>query len=303
MRDATPAGPARPDASHTPGTEAEDAITVAPEGEENGVGTQRRIRKPSAKARENGMVQDPLDAALLLGKQNGSAARGATTNDMQTKILNTILEAWTRQEKHNKALQAELGRIKDELQAVKEECQAAKEECQEIKNELHRTQQQVGDGIAALASGQGSPRPSYADIARTPPTSQPSGIRTLSSANTTPSTFTDSLFCTVDTSRVEEGEKNNVQVADIREAIEKEIRTREGMGRWRCTAVVKEARNPDRIRVVCRDEGEVQLVKEAAQKITVPGVRVLRDQLYPVKVDNANRTAVLDADGNILPGV
>jgi len=122
MRDATPAGPARPDASHTPGTKAEDAITVAPEGEENGVGTQRRIRKPSAKARENGIVQDPLDTALLLGKQNRSAARSATTNDMQTKILNTILEAWTRQEKHNKALQAELGRIKDKLQAVKEEC-------------------------------------------------------------------------------------------------------------------------------------------------------------------------------------
>jgi hypothetical protein len=30
---------------------------------------------------------------------------------------------------------------------------------------------------------------------------------------------------------------------------------------------------------------------------------VLRDQLYPVKRDNANRTAVLDMDGNILPGV
>ncbi|KJZ69644.1 hypothetical protein HIM_10960 [Hirsutella minnesotensis 3608] len=28
----------------------------------------------------------------------------------------------------------------------------------------------------------------------------------------------------------------------------------------------------------------------------------MRDQLYPVRVDNANRTAVLDAEGNILPG-
>ena len=55
--------------------------------------------------------------------------------------------------------------------------------------------------------------------------------------------------------------------------------------------------------MVYRDEGEVQLVKEAAQKITVPRVRVLRDQLYPVNVDNANRTAVLDTDGNILPGL
>jgi len=92
-------------------------------------------------------------------------------------------------------------------------------------------------------------------------------------------------------------------VAYIREAIEKEIQTREDIGRWRYTAVVKEARNPDQIRIIYRDKGEVQLVKEAAQKITIPRVRVLRDQLYPVKVDNANRTTVLDTDGNILPGV
>jgi hypothetical protein len=55
--------------------------------------------------------------------------------------------------------------------------------------------------------------------------------------------------------------------------------------------------------VICRDESETQLVKEVAQKISVPGVRVLRDQLYPVRIDNANRTAVLDANRNLLPGV
>ncbi|EED11596.1 hypothetical protein TSTA_107870 [Talaromyces stipitatus ATCC 10500] len=43
-------------------------------------------------------------------------------------------------------------------------------------------------------------------------------------------------------------------------------------------------------------------VKEAAQKLNIPGWRVLRDQLYPVKIDNANRTAILDIDGNVLPG-
>lgn len=31
-------------------------------------------------------------------------------------------------------------------------------------------------------------------------------------------------------------------------------------------------------------------------------MRILRDQLYPVKINNTNRTAVLDAEGNILPG-
>jgi hypothetical protein len=29
---------------------------------------------------------------------------------------------------------------------------------------------------------------------------------------------------------------------------------------------------------------------------------VLRDQLYPVKADNANRIAILDQDGKVLPG-
>ncbi len=33
----------------------------------------------------------------------------------QTRILNIILEAWTKQETHNKAMEAELGRIKNEL--------------------------------------------------------------------------------------------------------------------------------------------------------------------------------------------
>jgi hypothetical protein len=101
---------------------------------------------------------------------------------------------------------------------------------------------------------------------------------------------------------VEEKEKGKVQVADIRKAIEAEIQTHENQRNWRCAAVVKEARKPDRIRVICRDESEVARVKAAAQKITVPGVRVLRDQLYPVRIDNANRTAVLDTEGNILPG-
>ncbi len=50
----------------------------------------------------------------------------------------------------------------------------------------------------------------------------------------------------------------------------------------------------DRIKVVYTDEAELQRIKEAAQKTMAPGARVLRDQLYPVKVDNANRTAILD---------
>ncbi|KAM4061930.1 hypothetical protein HRG_013448 [Hirsutella rhossiliensis] len=80
-------------------------------------------------------------------------------------------------------------------------------------------------------------------------------------------TASDPLHCTIDTSR----------------AIETEMRAMNGQETW-------------------RDEAELQMVKEAAQKTAVEGSRVMRDQLYPVRVDNANRTAILDAEGNVLPG-
>lgn len=58
----------------------------------------------------------------------------------------------------------------------------------------------------------------------------------------------------------------------------------------------------ERVKVICRDEAELQRVKEAAQKTAVVGARVMRGQLYAVKVDNVNRMAVLDGEGNVLPG-
>ena len=114
-----------------------------------------------------------------------------------------------------------------------------------------------------------------------------------------PSTITDTLYCTVDTSRVEEENMNEAQPGVIRQAIENGMRTTEGHESWRCAAVIKDPRNPARIRITCRNEAELQYVKETAQKTLVPSVRVLRDQLYPVKIDNANRTAVLNQEGKI----
>jgi hypothetical protein len=66
--------------------------------------------------------------------------------------------------------------------------------------------------------------------------------------------------------------------------------------------VVRDIRNADRIKVIYRDEAEMQLIKQTAQKTAIKGARVLRDQLFPVKVDGANRTAVLDSNDDILSG-
>ena len=128
--------------------------------------------------------------------------------------------------------------------------------------------------------------PSYADVARTPPSSQPSNLMSLPSTNTTPSTMTDTLYYTVDTSRVEEEDKSKAQPGAMWQAIE---RTAEGHESWRCVAVIRDPRNTTRVRVTCRNEAELQLVKEAAQKSSAT-TACAADQLYPVKIDNANRT-------------
>ncbi|KAI3059587.1 hypothetical protein CBS147353_10525 [Aspergillus niger] len=144
--------------------------------------------------------------------------------------------------------------------------------------------------------------PSYADVARTPPTSQPSNIRTLPSWNTTPTTFTDTLYCTIDTSKMADTENERSSAGPIRTAVETEIRTMENYTNWRCRAVTVDPKNTSRIKIACRDEAEHQLVKKVAEIKVGAGARVLRDELYPIKVDRVNRTAVFDENGDIRAG-
>ena len=98
-----------------------------------------------------------------------------------------------------------------------EEIKQVKEEMQQVKEQLHV----MADTIAS--SAQTSPQPSYADVARSPPTSQPSNIRTLSSMRTTPSSFTDTLVCTIDMSQVIQEDRGKVQVGEVRQAIEEKV--------------------------------------------------------------------------------
>jgi hypothetical protein len=61
-------------------------------------------------------------------------------------------------------------------------------------------------------------------------------------------------------------------------------------------------KNNHRIRIACRDEAEHQLVKKVAETKIGVGARVLRDELYPIKVDSVNRAAVLDEKDEIRAG-
>lgn len=66
--------------------------------------------------------------------------------------------------------------------------------------------------------------------------------------------------------------------------------------------VTRDPRNSGRIRITCRDEEELARVKVVAERAKASGARVLRDQWYPVKVDNTCRTAVLDENGELRVG-
>jgi hypothetical protein len=135
---------------------------------------------------------------------------------------------------------------------------------------------------------------------RSPPLSQPSNLASISMSQA--STRSETLYCTIDTSRVDESKQQEAQPGAIRVAIEKEMRTKEG-GNWRCAVVMRDPRNNAYIRVACRDEKEHNAVKQAVEKAKVEGVRVLRDQLFPIKVDSVNRCAILDEHGQLRPDI
>jgi hypothetical protein len=298
-------GASRTDRMDTDASEVE-AIDARP---------RRRLRKPSEKAQQNEANRFSSEAAVLSsGNENGGATQLEAAIEVQTRkkgkrggveqttgqsmynqmeeqtiILKRLLEAWTKQEAHNKTLEVEFGLIKQELQAVKEECQAV------------ATKEQL-DNITAITTGQGSPHRSYAEVARTPPNSLPANIHSISSMGTTPSTITDTLYCTVDTSRVASEDAGKISAGAIRTNVEKEMRDITERINWRCRAVTLDRKNPNRIRIACRDEAEHKVVKQVIELNLVEGARILQDDLYPIRVDSVNRVAVLDETGNVRTG-
>jgi hypothetical protein len=103
-------------------------------------------------------------------------------------------------------------------------------------------------------------------------------------------------------SRVSEEHIEEATPMALRKLVENEMRAPGDQPKWRCVAVTRDRGNINRLRIVGRNEEEVKKIKDIIEAKKTPGARVLRDQLYPVKVDNVNRTAVIDHEGKVLPG-
>ncbi|KAF4436024.1 hypothetical protein F53441_13343 [Fusarium austroafricanum] len=143
-----------------------------------------------------------------------------------------------------------------------------------------------------------SPGRTYADAARMIPARMSS--QSLSAAR---SATPEPVFCTVDTSRVPEDHIGDATPTMIHKTVEREMRRLSDQPQWRCAAVTRDGRNANRLRIIGRNEEEIQKIKTILETRKAPGARVLRHQLYPIKVDSMNRMAVFDQEFNVLPGV
>ncbi|KAJ5288046.1 hypothetical protein N7478_003732 [Penicillium angulare] len=249
----------------------------------------------------------PVAQREAVASESSTESEGPIASELLKELAKLRKEIRQRDELHKEELQ----KVKEEFIALKEEFSAA---LAEVRHELQtladrpatpqpqpesyslnnhdailREIQSLREEISVPAP---TSSPSYADVARTPPTSYPSNIRTLSTLGTTPTTFTETLYCSIDTSKMTENENEKKSAGSIRAAIEKEIRTMDDHILWRCRALL----------IACRDEAEHQLVKKVAEEKIGTGARVLRDELYPVKVDGVKRAAVLDDNHAILAG-
>ncbi|KJZ69719.1 hypothetical protein HIM_10888 [Hirsutella minnesotensis 3608] len=213
------------------------------------------------------MGSEMVDLKHRVSEQSDTIRKLSATVYKQSTIIQG-------QEDLTRGLEVQVQESKEELRRKNDEqhkesrqvYQDIQKEDMNVKGNLSRLTQKLDTSGEVTVPKLGGPRATFADVARSLPASPPTSIRS------------------------------------IRQAIEEEMRAKNRQETWRCAAVVRESRNADRVKIICRDEAELQLVKEAAQKTAVDGSRVMRDQLYPVRVDNANRTAILDAEGNTLPG-
>ena len=254
-----------------------------------------KAERPPAPASNHSSQEKGINTNIQIKNLTDTVKSLVKAMEDQKQIHQNQMEALTKvHENHIKAL------TKMHENQIETIATTVTQQIDTLKEEMAGMAEQIQTQLSSIQIS--SPSPSYAEVARTPPNSWPSNIQTLTSMGTTPSRMTDTLYCTIDTSRVGEEDKNKTQPGPIRKAVEEEIRTTEGQDKWRCAAVIRDGRNAERIKIACRDEAELQRVKEAVQKTAAEGARVLRDQLYPVKVDNANRLAVLDAQGKVLPG-
>src|SRR5882757_7445939 len=194
-----------------------------------------RPKKPSARRIEQQETEALLDAdtiSILSCQHEDSAPDGSGTDlraliHLVADLKETIIQQSNIIENQSNGIE----NVRAELVEIKAEQRTLKSQNLELQEEVRSLRTQI-DSYSASA-------PSYADVVRTAPNSLPTNVHSISSMGTTPLTMTDTLYCTVDISRVAGEDAEKVSVGAIRANVEKDIRNTSEQANWRCRAVTK----------------------------------------------------------------
>ncbi|KAF4332872.1 reverse transcriptase [Fusarium beomiforme] len=251
--------------------EQDDAPFSTPKRPSRVIDRPTETRKSSSSGSSSdrrAMLQKALD---LLGESRRETKRLQEALREQIQMTRELQEAVAKQEETMHEMGKQMVEMKDQMAEV----------LQRIREQVKTVATNVTDG----------PQRSYADVTRLTPFLPHNDSRTLATPNPI-----DVLYCTIDVSRLGEDEARP-SAGTIRATVGNEIWSELDKSAWRCRAVTKDPKNPHRVRITCRDESEHEIVKRVAETKLAPGARILRDDLYPIRVDNLIRSAVLD-EGN-----
>ncbi|KAM3537420.1 hypothetical protein ARSEF1564_009660 [Beauveria bassiana] len=197
------------------------------------------------------------------------------------------------QSKTIESLHEKIGEMQQELSFAKNELKQAREELTQTRGALESI---------TTSTIWSSPQPSYADIARTPPESHPSNVMTLSTARTISTGSNNAIYCTIDIPGNGNSTYEKVTAKAVRTILETEMRAKPCNDAWRCRAVTEDRSNSQRLRIVCRNENEQDVVKKTIEE-KLPAARILNDSHHQIRADGVPCAAILDEEGRNLPEI
>jgi hypothetical protein len=254
--------------------------------------TAKETRKTTRQTTRNVPAEEQIDRPTETRKSSGSGS-SSDGRAMLQKALDLLAESRRETKRLQEALKEQMEMTRELKEAVAKQEETVHEmgkQMVEIKDQMTEELQRVREQLETIVTNaMDGPQRSYADVTRLTPFLPHNDSRTLAA----PPNPTDVLYCTIDVSRLEEDEAR-LSAGTIRATVENEVRSELDNPTWRCRAVTKDPKNPHRVRITCRDESEHEIVKRVAETKLAPGARILRDDLYPIRVDNVSRIAVLD---------
>ncbi|KAG7000436.1 Retrovirus-related Pol polyprotein from type-1 retrotransposable element R1 [Fusarium oxysporum f. sp. conglutinans] len=249
-------------------------------------------KRPSRMTTRNVPADEQIDRPTETRKSSGSGS-SSDGRAMLQKALDLLAESRRETKRLQEALKEQMEMTRELKEAVAKQEETVYEmgkQMVEIKEQMTEELQRVREQLETIATNAtDGPQRSYADVTRLTPFLPHNDSRTLAA----PPNPTDVLYCTIDVSRLGEDEAR-LSAGTIRATVENEVRSELDNPTWRCRAVTKDPKNLHRVRITCRDESEHEIVKRVAETKLAPGVRILRDDLYPIRVDNVSRIAVLN---------